>query len=144
MHNNNVVGLMQVGTGTYGSEVWFADEMTPQYTWTWGGLHSFAAAAIRYHCWRHCRCESPVKGKLDNGTTVRPSSLQKMWNVIDDAAVHFGLSQLADGSLTARRAQMGGPTWGRCCRRRQGRAPQLRPAERMGGSSVPRSGLRSL
>ena len=88
--------------GTYGSEVWFADEMTPQYTWTWGGPNFFAAAAIRYHCWRHCRCKFPVKGKLDNGTTVRPSSLQKMWDVIDDAAVHFGLSSMADGSLEYR------------------------------------------
>lgn len=94
---------MQVATATtartYGSEVWFADEMTPQYTWIWGGPDFFAAAAIRYHCWRHGRCKSPVKGKLDNGKKVRPSSLQKMWDIIDDAAVHFGLSQKEEGSL---------------------------------------------
>ena len=103
MHSNNVVQLMQVATATtartYGSEVWFADEMTPQYTWIWGGPDFFAAAAIRYHCWRHGRCKSPVKGKLDNGKKVRPSSLQKMWDIIDDAAVHFGISQKEEGSL---------------------------------------------
>ena len=87
--------------------------MPPQYTWTWGGPDSFAAAAIRYHCWRHCRFKSPVEGELDNGTTVRPWSLQKMWNVIDDAAVHFGLSKLADTSLAYRSQSANGKSyWG--------------------------------
>ena len=96
--------------GTYGTEVWFADEMTPRYDWTWGGESFFAVAAIRYYCWRHCRCKHPMKRILDNGTTVQPASMQKVWNVIDDAAAKFGFGQNEDGSVDYYSSSADGPS----------------------------------
>ena len=96
--------------GTYGTEVWFTDEMTPQYSWTWTGGGFFSTAAIRYHCWRHCRCKHPLKGKLNNGTTVRPTSMEPVWDIINDAAAHFNLAQRTDGSIGFHSSSADGPS----------------------------------
>ena len=38
------------------SEVWFDDDMTPRFDWTWNGGNFFASASIRFFCWQHCSC----------------------------------------------------------------------------------------
>ena len=36
--------------------VWFSDEFTRRYDWTWDGGNFLGSAAIRYHCWQRCAC----------------------------------------------------------------------------------------
>ena len=42
-------------------EVWFSDEMTPRYEYTWGGGNFDLAASIRTYCYAHCWCKSVGK-----------------------------------------------------------------------------------
>ena len=76
------------GNGIQQSVVWFSDEMTPRYDWTWEGSLFFGAAAIRFWCWRGCVC------------TMRPSkdtTTIKLWKFVYD----HELLQNDDGSMTA-------------------------------------------
>ena len=62
-----------------GRTVWFSDEMTPRLEWTWGGGNFFAAASIRMHCVRYCRCT----GTAGNGTNL--TYLGDLWSFIAGA-----------------------------------------------------------
>ena len=53
--------------------VWFSDEFTPRYEWTWGGGNFLGSAAIRYHCWQRCACaQNPTKGNLTSSLFGTP------------------------------------------------------------------------
>ena len=54
--------------------------MTPRLDWTWGGGNFFAAASIRMHCIRYCRCTS-----WPNGRTTNNTYLNGLWNFIGGA-----------------------------------------------------------
>ena len=48
----------------------FADDMTPRLDWTWSGATGsdfFLAAAVRFHCWKNCRCRhsTTIKNYFD-------------------------------------------------------------------------------
>ena len=65
--------------------VWFSDEMTPRLDWTWsggGGSSFFAAASIRAHCYRNCRC---TYGK----SQVGPSDTERLWQFVEGHQLAF-------------------------------------------------------
>ena len=78
-HRENAGGVQK-------SVLWFSDEMTPRYDWTWNGGGFFATAAIRYYCWRRCVC-TQNRGK-DNSTS-------KIWKFVTD----FTLFQSIEGAV---------------------------------------------
>lgn len=41
--------------------VWFSDEFTPRYDWTWGGGQFAFVAAVRRFCWARCVCSVGLK-----------------------------------------------------------------------------------
>ena len=51
------------------NKVWFSDDQTPRWEWTWVGGCFFASASIRYICWRNCACKN-VKPTRDNTTSA--------------------------------------------------------------------------
>ncbi|KAI9674442.1 MAG: hypothetical protein M1817_001780 [Caeruleum heppii] len=51
--------------------------MTPRLDWT--TAESIAAIAVRYHCWRFCRCV--------NGAVDRESALQRRWALTNNVVV---------------------------------------------------------
>ncbi|KAI9680489.1 MAG: hypothetical protein M1817_003929 [Caeruleum heppii] len=66
-------------------DVAFSDEMTPRLDWTWDNLRM--SAAIRFHCWLHCRCRS------DSQPKSRP--LSASWQLLAKSSI----VQLPDGSI---------------------------------------------
>ncbi|KAG6985282.1 hypothetical protein G7Y79_00131g102040 [Physcia stellaris] len=60
-HRSNPNGAF--GDHSYENYVFFSDEMTPRYEYTWGGGNFFLAASIRTYCYAHCYCNSVGKSK---------------------------------------------------------------------------------
>jgi len=72
--------------------VWFSDELTPRYEWTWGGPNFFASAAIRTWCRMRCTCKKDPS-KQDPLKQMFGSTL---WNIIASQ----NLAANPDGSMT--------------------------------------------
>ena len=89
-HRENVNGVQQ-------SVVWFSDEMTPRYEWTWPGGLWFASAAIRFYCWRRCVCS--------NNPTVDKST-SPIWKWMTDHELYQG----NHGSIFVRQTSQPGNT----------------------------------
>ncbi|KAL9637451.1 MAG: hypothetical protein Q9164_002177 [Protoblastenia rupestris] len=72
--------------------IWFSDPLTPRFDWKWGGGNFFFSAAIRYHCWKNCRCADyePGKGRVNNPTS-------KVWQFVRQPEVD--MIQKDDGSI---------------------------------------------
>lgn len=72
----NAGGYCHRGEDTNGwptRRVWFSDEFTPRYEWTWGGGHFLGSAAIRYHCWQRCACaRNPTKEDMTSSLFGTP------------------------------------------------------------------------
>ncbi|KAG7005472.1 hypothetical protein G7Y79_00019g046520 [Physcia stellaris] len=49
------------GASEFDNQVWFSDEMTPRYEYTWGGGNFFLSASLRTYCYAHCYCTSVGK-----------------------------------------------------------------------------------
>ena len=58
-HRSNPHGPF--GSYEYENYVWFSDEMTPCYEYTWGGGDFFLASSLRTYCYAHCYCNSVGK-----------------------------------------------------------------------------------
>lgn len=72
--------------------VWFSDEMTPRYEWTWGGPNFFASAAIRTWCRMRCSCKKE-SSKKDPWKQIFGSTV---WNIIASQ----NIASNPDGSMT--------------------------------------------
>ncbi|KAL9576579.1 MAG: hypothetical protein Q9212_006983, partial [Teloschistes hypoglaucus] len=71
-------------------EVWFSDEFTPRYDWSWSG-NFYLSAALRSYCWFRCTCQNnPQRENLTDA--VIPS---RLFQVLARSA----FSQNADGSI---------------------------------------------
>lgn len=80
--------------------VWFSDEFTPRYEWTWGGGNFVGSAAIRYHCWQRCACgENPTKENLTSSLFgTRLMRLAKDIGVVQNKDGSMNLTSAADGT----------------------------------------------
>ena len=58
----------------YENNVWFSDEMTPRYEYTWGGGSLFLAASLRTYCYARCWCSSVGKEKTSRNRLCRCGS----------------------------------------------------------------------
>ena len=104
----NVGGYCHRGEDANGKPtrtVWFSDEFTPRYEWTWGGGNFLGSAAIRYHCWQRCACaQNPTKEDLTSslfGTPVMRLSTD-FWieeNVVDGSMT---MNKATDGTAPHR------------------------------------------
>ena len=70
--------------------VWFTDEMTPRYDWTFA-VNFLAALSIRFHCKLNCRCSGTAPPVSNPATGT-------FWQVLAQAVV----SQQSDGSISFR------------------------------------------
>lgn len=85
-HRSNLPG------GDVSRTVWFSDELTPRYEWTWGGPNFLASAAIRTYCRMRCTCKNDPS-KQDPLQQLFGSTV---WNII--ASQNFAAN--SDGSIT--------------------------------------------
>ncbi|KAI9675009.1 MAG: hypothetical protein M1817_001415 [Caeruleum heppii] len=68
-------------------DVFFTDEMTPRVDWTWANFA--VSAALRFHCYRHCRCSNLPERQN------RTRALVGMWRFLEGA----DLVERADGAV---------------------------------------------
>ena len=96
--------------GTPTRRVWFSDEFTPRYDWTWGGGNFFGSAAIRYHCWQRCACaRNPTKEDMSSslfGTAMMRLSTD-LWLEQNREDGSMRLTSAAGGSSSARSGMSG-------------------------------------
>ncbi|KAL8632012.1 hypothetical protein Q9189_002277 [Teloschistes chrysophthalmus] len=81
------------GSGPMIREVWFSDEITPRYEWTWNNF--IASLGIRFYCYQRCACTfqpSPT----DNTAAFWMKPQVKIWRFLHG----YEARQNADGSLT--------------------------------------------
>ena len=80
--------------------VWFSDPLTPRPDWKWGGGNFFFSAAVRYHCWKNCRCADyeSERGQIHNPTS-------KVWNFVRQP--QMDMIQKDDGSIVLGSASAG-------------------------------------
>lgn len=79
-----------LSTGGTARTVWFSDEFTPRYDWTWNNF--FVSASLRFYCWQRCACSlAPTR----ENTTSTPSTT-KLWAFVR----RHEISHNQDGSYT--------------------------------------------
>lgn len=72
-------------------EVWFSDEITPRYEWTWNNF--IASLGIRFYCYRHCACTTRPS-RVDSTGPVWMKPQVKIWRFLN----FYEAIQNADGS----------------------------------------------
>ncbi|KAI4201001.1 MAG: hypothetical protein LQ350_003570 [Teloschistes chrysophthalmus] len=89
-HRSVIPGSSPSARVTERREVWFSDEFTPRYDWSWSG-NFYLSAALRSYCWFRCACQTdPQRENLTDA--VIPS---RLFQVLARSA----FSQNADGSI---------------------------------------------
>ncbi|KAL8692232.1 MAG: hypothetical protein Q9218_002708 [Villophora microphyllina] len=81
------------GSGAMIREVWFSDEITPRYEWTWNNF--IASLGIRFYCYQRCACTFRPS-QTDNTAAFWMKPQVKIWRFLNG----YEASQNADGSLT--------------------------------------------
>ncbi len=110
------------GSSEYENYVWFSDEMTPRYEYTWGGGNFFLAASIRTYCYAHCYCSSVGKNQTSRRNFTVWQFLRTHQLVMHkDGSIDYGRrSKLSEGiynklaSVLPPQDGAGGPTSGTC------------------------------
>ena len=74
-------------------EVWFSDEITPRYEWTWNNF--IASLGVRFYCYQRCACTyRPTRRDSTERMWMHP--YVKVWRFVNG----YDVTQNPDGSLT--------------------------------------------
>lgn len=101
------------GFSDFDNQVWFSDEMTPRYEYTWGGGNFFLAASLRTYCYAHCYCTSVGKARTRHKTYTLWQFLRNHQLIAHgNGAMDYGKRRPLDTGVYQRIAQVFPPRAG--------------------------------